>query len=301
MKNRKYWEERMVLHFLKAEQEKNRTAKELKKALSKASEAIGDDFEYYMGKYSKVGEKGLEVNLEAVLDKIDKMDNYKEWEYYRKKYPKYFYAKQKSKRFTVERPKTVRDALRNKTMNRTIDAGEIVLEKGTALFSKVYVDTYRKVQKDFGVKAVLVDIDKDQLKKTIESKWIGDAGFSERLWKDTNDIAKRTFSIMEDAIIQGKDPKWIKKVLKEEFEGQPQHVVNRLVNTELKRINTEASYNALNDLDTEYYEISAVLDSRTSKTCRGLHGEKFKMKDFKIGENAPPFHPNCRSVIVPVD
>ena len=42
------------------------------------------------------------------------------------------------------------------------------------------------------------------------------------------------------------------------------------------------------------YEYHAKLDSKTTKTCRGLNGKVFKVKDMQPGVNAPPMHPFCR-------
>lgn len=47
------------------------------------------------------------------------------------------------------------------------------------------------------------------------------------------------------------------------------------------------------------YEYHAKLDSKTTKTCRGLNGKVFKVKDMQPGVNAPPMHPFCRSAVAP--
>jgi SPP1 gp7 family putative phage head morphogenesis protein len=44
------------------------------------------------------------------------------------------------------------------------------------------------------------------------------------------------------------------------------------------------------------FEYSAIMDSRTSTICRGLHGKTFQ----RGNEPIPPMHFNCRSVLVPI-
>lgn len=47
----------------------------------------------------------------------------------------------------------------------------------------------------------------------------------------------------------------------------------------------------------------AVLDSRTSAICAGLHNKFYSVKEFKSRSdvpNKPPRHPNCRSILVTV-
>jgi hypothetical protein len=39
----------------------------------------------------------------------------------------------------------------------------------------------------------------------------------------------------------------------------------------------------------------AFLDNRTSAICREMDGKYFKITEKKIGVNAPPLHPSCRS------
>ena len=44
------------------------------------------------------------------------------------------------------------------------------------------------------------------------------------------------------------------------------------------------------------YQYSAIMDSRTTEICSGLHGKKFKANEAPI----PPMHFNCRSVLIPI-
>jgi SPP1 gp7 family putative phage head morphogenesis protein len=44
------------------------------------------------------------------------------------------------------------------------------------------------------------------------------------------------------------------------------------------------------------YQVSAILDGKTSEICRGLHGRIFLAKNVK----APPYHFRCRTMLVPI-
>ena len=48
------------------------------------------------------------------------------------------------------------------------------------------------------------------------------------------------------------------------------------------------------------YTYRAVLDERTTETCKGMDGKVFYVSDMKVGVNAPPMHQNCRSYTVPL-
>lgn len=45
---------------------------------------------------------------------------------------------------------------------------------------------------------------------------------------------------------------------------------------------------------------SAILDTRTTPLCEGLHGAVFKRNDAALDKLTPPNHFNCRSLLVPV-
>lgn len=71
-----------------------------------------------------------------------------------------------------------------------------------------------------------------------------------------------------------------------------------MVRTAVNHTSNEAFRLTFAENEVEKYQISAVLDSRTSKTCAGLDGKIFSMDDPK--RMIPPFHPNCRTIVVPV-
>ncbi|MDE6658892.1 MAG: minor capsid protein, partial [Eubacterium sp.] len=56
---------------------------------------------------------------------------------------------------------------------------------------------------------------------------------------------------------------------------------------------------AFNESDVEEYEICATLDSKTSDICREMDGKHFPMSEYELGKTAPPFHPFCRSLVIP--
>lgn len=297
-----YWIARNTRQFLSAEQNKNKVLKTLTRDLQKASTSIGKEVAYYSGKYYVEGPEGRLIDYHRVLDKVDRLENYKEWKYYKKEFPQYYTADLPLSK--VLKPKTVRDALKHKTLKHSIDFGEVVGKKAVNLLGTIYSSSYASTVKDLGIRGLLVDIDPKQLKRVIESKWIGNRNFSQRLWGDTNKMAFRAFTKMETAIKEGKDPKWIERELYKDFGGEKwgsRYPFKRLVNTEMTRINTEASLDAFKEMGDTQYQILSVLDKRTSEICREMDGKKFKIADFQVGINAPPFHPNCRSMIIPVE
>lgn len=72
-----------------------------------------------------------------------------------------------------------------------------------------------------------------------------------------------------------------------------------LVQTETASILTQAARDSYTRYGLEEYQLSATLDLKTSEICQEMDRKHFPMKDMKQGINAPPFHPNCRTAIMP--
>ena len=75
----------------------------------------------------------------------------------------------------------------------------------------------------------------------------------------------------------------------------------RLVRTETNYALTQGHLNGYKEAGVKKYEILAKIDSRTSKICKEKDGDIVEIDEGGIvGDNLPPFHPNCRTTIIPV-
>jgi NAD+--asparagine ADP-ribosyltransferase len=58
--------------------------------------------------------------------------------------------------------------------------------------------------------------------------------------------------------------------------------------------------NRYSQQDIEEYQIYAKIDEKTSNQCLILHGTIFKVNSPEASRFHPPFHPRCRTSIIPV-
>lgn len=75
--------------------------------------------------------------------------------------------------------------------------------------------------------------------------------------------------------------------------------IERTVRTVRSHVANQACLSSFEELGFEYVKLVATLDGRTSKLCASLDGTVWKVGDPAI--RVPPLHPNCRSILVPVD
>lgn len=164
--------------------------------------------------------------------------------------------------------------------------------------SSVYQSSFESIQTDMGITGVNTILPIEEIEKLIQYPWSGE-NFSERIWNNREDLSKTLKSEITQAFIQGINPKEIIKKVESRMGSSHKNTV-RLVRTELNYAMNQATKRAYEDDEIEEYEFLAEIDDRTSAVCRGLHRQRFKTKDAKVGVNYPPMHPHCRSTTTPV-
>ncbi len=141
-----------------------------------------------------------------------------------------------------------------------------------------------------------VFIDPKIAKKIVRTNWSG-ADFSQAIWHREFDLAAKIKRAVWRNVIQGKSLKECAKELETNLDDDRKYAAMRLVRTETTYVHSQVRKMAYEDTGVKKYRFSAVLDSRTSDLCAGLHGKVFKLEDATPGVNMPPMHPNCRSDI----
>ncbi len=75
--------------------------------------------------------------------------------------------------------------------------------------------------------------------------------------------------------------------------------IERTVRTVRSHVANQAYHESFVQLGFKYERFIATLDGRTSKLCASLDGSVWEIND--PARRVPPLHPNCRSILVPVD
>ena len=122
------------------------------------------------------------------------------------------------------------------------------------------------------------------------------ATFSDRVWA-YHDIMKSDLEkLLTRGLIQGKNPrqlaKELEKYVKGDAKGGAKYNAERLMRTELARVQTEAQKQAFERNGFEEYMFMA--NSNCCDICQSLDGKIFKVSKMMPGENAAPMHPHCR-------
>lgn len=121
--------------------------------------------------------------------------------------------------------------------------------------------------------------------------------FSDRIWQYQDLMREELGALLQTGLIQGKNPRALTKDLKKYFTGKDgtggmRYCMERLMRTELARVQTEAQKQSFMRNGFEEYEF--IVNGGCCEICEGLKGKHFKVEKMMPGENAPPMHPHCR-------
>lgn len=122
------------------------------------------------------------------------------------------------------------------------------------------------------------------------------ATFSDRIWMYQGMLKSELDKLLQTGLIQGQNPRVLARHLKERF-GVSQYNAERLMRTEMARVQSEASKRSMEENGFEEYEFMA--EGTACPICRALDGKHFRVKDMLPGTNAAPMHPNCRCAVTP--
>ena len=164
--------------------------------------------------------------------------------------------------------------------------------------SKSY-QSARKMMRDMtgGVVSQAVP-DLQGLLRAMDTAWSG-RNYSARIWRNTDQLAQMLEDEIEAAFLSGKSVRRMANVIMDRF-GVGYRAAECLVRTETSYVQNQTAAKSYEDAGCTEYEILTASDRRTCRRCAAQNGRRYLFTEMQAGENAPPFHPNCRCTILPV-
>ena len=300
IKNIKYWEMREARNMYKDMQLAEDCAKELSVIYSKAAVYTAKQIE---GIFNRFASKHHLTRDEAInlLSEADGKDFEKLLEVYKNKTG----AQKREVLAELEAPAYKNRMKRlddiNKSINKLINAiASRERDEIDKTMRKVYESSYHhavyEAARMSGLDLQTGPIDEGALETILNKKWSGQ-NYSERVWNNTQKVADAIKEELMIGALTGKTEKEMTDSINEQFLSG-RNRARRLVRTESSYIHNEAHFQAYKDYGIEEYRFVATLDLRTSQICRERDGSVYMVNDKKIGVNAPPMHPWCRSTTI---
>ena len=117
------------------------------------------------------------------------------------------------------------------------------------------------------------------------------ATYSERIWLYQEKLRTDLQRLLLQGLIKGMSLKLLARELRKIFDVS-RYDAERLLVTEMARVQTEAQKDAYREYGYDEYEF--IAESEACPYCREINGKIFKTEKMDIGENAAPMHPWCR-------
>lgn len=286
MDSREYWRQRETENLARNLKTEAEYTKELQGYYDSMMDQIQKEINGFYGKYAKA--EGL--TLAEAKRRVDKLDI----EAYGRKAAKYV----KEKNFSKEANEEMR--LYNATMkiNRLeMLKANIGLELVNGFdgiqkyFDKVLTErALSEFERQAGILGGTVQNNAKKAKAIVNASF-NNARYSERIWMYQNMMKAELSKLLQQGLIQGKNPKQLATHLQKLF-GVRKSDAERLMRTELARVQTEAQKQSFERNGYDKYEFVAI--GNACSICKAINGQVFDVKKMMPGENAPPMHPNCR-------
>lgn len=161
-----------------------------------------------------------------------------------------------------------------------------------------YKQVYQQTNKGLKVATDWTILNDKMAKEIVFANFKG-AEFSERIWKNKDDLRKQIEKSVIDNVIGGQSKDRAVEDIQERF-GVGFNDADRIIRTETQRVLNEGQKQSYISNGYTQYEYLAEIDDRTSDICEDLDGDIFDFADAIVGVNFPPMHPNCRSTIIPI-
>ncbi|HFI0135918.1 TPA: minor capsid protein [Streptococcus suis] len=288
-----YWQKRVDDIFEHQDMTDEAFFKELSRIYSEASTSLQKDlFEFY-GKYAEDSKISLSEARER-LSRVDLSD-------YRANVEKYRRQAEKD----PELLRRINEQYMSSRANRMdVLNMEIVYKMGVlqGVLEKSF-EGYLRSSAEYAYRKAMGgrsgNINGPALEEVIKTPFNG-YNYSQQLWGHVDNLAKDLKDTLKRGFIRGEHPKVLARNLSVRYKVA-NHRAETLIRTDGTSVINRATARRYMDAGLEFYRILVHMDHRTTEICRKHHAEdkRYRLDEMKVGVNAPPFHFNCRSGIVP--
>ena len=147
---------------------------------------------------------------------------------------------------------------------------------------------------DRGIMDSFTLVNDKAVKEIIDYEW-KDGNFSERIWSNTDELAREVKQVLLEGELTGASEAKMAAKIEERFHVG-MYKARRVVRTESNYCINQAELKGMKDAGFDEYEFISLGENAEDvcDTCDDLDGERFKISEAAVGVNCPPMHPFCR-------
>ncbi len=299
MNNQEYWELRRAREMYQHMEDAEKLAAELEVAYRKAAFYLQKEAEKIFNKYQeKYGLTRMEAELllknSKVPENIDEIKLLLERDKKNKELLKALETPAYKAR--IDNLANVFGQLNSIVLPMIADERRKHMALYESLAEEAYYQTVFDLQQYSGYGFNFKALDKKTIQRVLNTKWSAKS-FSQSIWDNTHVLAESVKREILVNLLTGRPLHKAQQAIQEKFKSGSD-AARRLVRTESAYVCNQLQIEGYKASGVERYIYVAILDLKTSVTCRNLDKEDFLVSEAVVGVNYPPMHPWCRSTTV---
>lgn len=266
---------------------------ELNKIYQEQANEMQKAFYDFVSKYSENGSMSYQEVLQRLkgTDLSDYRENARKYREQAEKDPELL--KRLNEQYTTARA-TRLESLQLDMLFRAGIARGLIADKFESYLQKMALMGYKKA-----MSGRTGTINEPALKELVKTPFNG-YNYSQQLWGNTDNLVKDLKKVLKTGFVRGDHPRTMARDLAQKYKKANSRA-ETLVRTDGTMIVNRAAVQRYKDAGLKYYRILVHLDNRTTEICKRIHAEdkRYLIDEMQAGVNAPPFHFNCRSGVIP--
>lgn len=295
-----YWRERESRQRAENIRTEAKTAERINRIFHGIQDSIQQEIEAFYQRYaSKEG-----ITLTEARGRVSRIDM-EQYERLAKKYVEAAHHGDEDLAFSQEANDQMR--LYNATMK--INRLEMLKARCGIRAMEGYRDTERLINENLeerayseysrlaGILGNSVQFNENMVRAIVNASY-QNATWSQRLWNHQASLSSQIGTQLANGILAGKSSTVLAREI-QKLTGGSTYACQRLMRTELRRVQTEAAVQSMTDNGVTEYKFMVENGVNPCDECLALDGQVFKLPDMNVGKNAPPIHPSCHCASAP--
>jgi SPP1 gp7 family putative phage head morphogenesis protein len=266
---------------------------ELNKIYQEQANEMQKAFYDFVSKYSENGSMSYQEALQRLkgTDLSDYRENARKYREQAEKNPELL--KRLNEQYATARA-TRLESLQLDMLFRAGVARGLIADKFESYLQKMALMGYKKA-----MSGRTGTINEPALKELVKTPFNG-YNYSQQLWGNTDNLVKDLKKVLKTGFVRGDHPRTMARDLAQKYKVANSRA-ETLVRTDGTMIVNRSAIQRYKDAGLKYYRILVHLDNRTTEICKRIHAEdkRYLIDEMQAGVNAPPFHFNCRSGVIP--
>lgn len=295
-----YWRERESRQRAENIRNEAKTAERINRIFQSMQDSIQQEIEAFYQRYaSKEG-----ITLTEARGRVSRIDM-EQYERLAKKYVEAAHHGDEDLAFSQE----ANDQMRLYNAAMRINRLEMLKARCGIRAMEGYRDTERLINENLeerayseyrrlaGILGNSVQFNENMVRAIVNASY-QNATWSQRLWNHQASLSSQIGTQLASGILAGKSSTVLAREI-QKLTGGSTYVCQRLMRTELRRVQTEAAMQSMTDNGVTEYKFMVENGVNPCDECLALDGQVFKLSEMAPGKNAPPVHPSCHCASAP--